>query len=118
MNPETLALVGSVLVLLIAATAGVFVLKRRTDIGLDPALVQTFWVRVRAWWLLFAGLAGAFVIGQAATVVLFGLISFWALREFITVTPTRPGESRRAGRWRWESPEHKECGLHRDGSGI
>ena len=29
-----------------------------------------------------------------ATVVLFGLISFWALREFITLTPTRLGDHR------------------------
>jgi phosphoadenosine phosphosulfate reductase len=26
--------------------------------------------------------------------------------------PVRPGEDVRAGRWWWESPEHKECGLH------
>ena len=26
--------------------------------------------------------------------MLFGLISFWALREFITLTPTRPGDHR------------------------
>lgn len=26
--------------------------------------------------------------------------------------PTLPGEDVRAGRWSWESPEHKECGLH------
>jgi phosphoadenosine phosphosulfate reductase len=25
----------------------------------------------------------------------------------------QPGEDIRAGRWWWESPEHKECGLHR-----
>ena len=25
----------------------------------------------------------------------------------------QPGEDVRAGRWWWESPEHKECGLHR-----
>ena len=25
----------------------------------------------------------------------------------------RPGEHSRAGRWWWENPEHKECGLHR-----
>jgi len=25
----------------------------------------------------------------------------------------QPGEHPRAGRWWWESPEHKECGLHR-----
>ncbi|MHC1697175.1 MAG: phosphoadenylyl-sulfate reductase [Geobacteraceae bacterium] len=24
-----------------------------------------------------------------------------------------PGEQARAGRWWWENPEHKECGLHR-----
>ncbi|HTL71517.1 MAG TPA: phosphoadenylyl-sulfate reductase [Candidatus Eisenbacteria bacterium] len=24
----------------------------------------------------------------------------------------RPGEDARAGRWWWESPDHKECGLH------
>ncbi len=25
----------------------------------------------------------------------------------------KPGEDVRAGRWWWENPEHKECGLHR-----
>ena len=25
----------------------------------------------------------------------------------------KPGEHPRAGRWWWENPEHKECGLHR-----
>lgn len=24
----------------------------------------------------------------------------------------KPGEDIRAGRWWWESPEHRECGLH------
>jgi phosphoadenosine phosphosulfate reductase len=27
--------------------------------------------------------------------------------------PVAPGEHPRAGRWWWENPEHKECGLHR-----
>lgn len=26
--------------------------------------------------------------------------------------PIEPGEDPRAGRWWWETPEHKECGLH------
>ncbi|MCL5105621.1 MAG: phosphoadenylyl-sulfate reductase [Armatimonadetes bacterium] len=31
----------------------------------------------------------------------------------------QPGEDLRAGRWWWESPEHKECGLHiKDGEVI
>lgn len=35
--------------------------------------------------------------------------------------PCKSGEGERAGRWWWESPEHKECGLHiafKDGAGI
>jgi len=30
----------------------------------------------------------------------------------------KPGEDIRAGRWWWESPEHKECGLHVSGERI
>ena len=35
--------------------------------------------------------------------------------------PCKEGEDERAGRWWWESPEHKECGLHlnfKNGGGI
>ncbi len=28
----------------------------------------------------------------------------------------KEGEDIRAGRWWWESPEHKECGLHKEGN--
>jgi phosphatidate cytidylyltransferase len=94
MDWKTPALVGGVLVLLAAATAVVQVLKRRPNSGLNVAVLETFDRRIRAWWLLCAILAAAFYIGLAATVVLFGLISFWALREYITLTPTRPGDHR------------------------
>jgi phosphoadenosine phosphosulfate reductase len=30
--------------------------------------------------------------------------------------PVAPGEDPRAGRWWWEDPNHKECGLHRKGA--
>ena len=30
----------------------------------------------------------------------------------------KPGEDARAGRWWWENPENKECGLHRDNDDI
>jgi len=94
MDPKTLGLVCGVLVLLGAATAVVSVLRRRTDSGIDAAIVQTFWLRLRAWWIFCAVLVTALLLAKAATVILFWLISFWALREFITLTPTRPGDHR------------------------
>jgi phosphatidate cytidylyltransferase len=86
-------------VLLVLATAtmiGQF-LKRQRELGINPALVQQFNSRIRAWWLMCSVLAAAFLLGPASrvtTVVIFGFISFWALREFITLTPTRLGDHR------------------------
>ena len=91
---RTLGLVGGVLVLLGAATTGVHLLKRRADGRFNTAILESLAQRVQAWWLLWALLAAALYIGPTATVIFFGLISFWALREFITLTPTRPGDHR------------------------
>ena len=59
-----------------------------------PAVIEQFNLRIRAWWLLCAVLAAAFLLGRIATVMLFGSLSFWALREFITLTPTRLADHR------------------------
>ncbi|HTM55412.1 MAG TPA: phosphatidate cytidylyltransferase [Pirellulales bacterium] len=94
---KTLSLVGGVLALLLGATTIGQRLKNETHIGLNPALVDAFNQRIRAWWLMCTVLAAAFLLGpisRVATVILFGLISFWALREFVTLTPTRLGDHR------------------------
>ena len=92
--PRTLGLVGGVLILLAVATFVVRALRARNDSGLNTAILETFRMRVHAWWVLCSILAATFFIGQTATVVLFGLIGFWGLREFITLTPTRMGDHR------------------------
>jgi phosphatidate cytidylyltransferase len=94
MDLITYALIGGVLVLLGLATGAGQLLKRQADSGLDPAVVEQFNLRIRAWWLLCAVLAAAFAIGPAATEMLFGFLSFWALREFVTLTPTRVADHR------------------------
>ncbi len=97
MDFRTLGMVGGVLAVLATATTIGQVLKRQPDAGLNPAVVHTFNARIRAWWLMCTVLAAAFLLGpvsHVATVVLFGLISFWALREFITLTPTRLADHR------------------------
>lgn len=93
-DPSTLGLIGAIVGLLGLATGVGQILKRQTDPRFDPAVIEQFNHRVRAWWLLLSVLAAAFLLGQTATVVLFGLLSFWALREFITLTPTRVADHR------------------------
>ena len=83
-----------VLVLLGAAYGAVLILRRQPETTVNPAVVRTFSYRLRAWWLMTAILVAGLVLGRIATVVLFGLVSFWALREFITMTPTRRGDHR------------------------
>lgn len=48
--------------------------------------------RIRAWWLMCGISVLAIAIGQIGSVVLFALMSFLALRECITLTPTRRGD--------------------------
>lgn len=45
--------------------------------------------RVHAWWWMALALLGALLAGWTATLVLFAVVSFLALREFLTLTPTR-----------------------------
>ena len=63
---------GGVLVLLAAATVVIRALRARNDSGLNTAILETFRMRVHAWWVLCSILAATFFIGQTATVVLFG----------------------------------------------
>jgi phosphatidate cytidylyltransferase len=48
--------------------------------------------RIRSWWYIVTVLAVVFLAGETTTVVLFALVSFWCLREFLSLTPTRPAD--------------------------
>ncbi len=45
--------------------------------------------RIASWWVMVALLAGALLLGWGATVLVFALISFMALREFLSLAPIR-----------------------------
>jgi phosphatidate cytidylyltransferase len=93
-NPPTWWLFGVVFVLLIIANTVGEALKRQPQNNINPAVLRTFLLRVRAWWMMCAILLTAFFFGFETTIILFGLVSFWALREFITMTPTRRADHR------------------------
>jgi phosphatidate cytidylyltransferase len=86
-------LIGMVLLLLIGATFGGQWLKRQTTLGLDQKAVDSFNSRIQAWWFFSVVVGSAFIHPQL-TVILFGGLSFWALREYITLTPTSIGDHR------------------------
>src|SRR5690606_6649381 len=56
--------------------------------GNDNDTVTNLNARVKAWWVMVGLLAVAFILGDTATLILFGLCSLFALRKFITLTPT------------------------------
>ncbi len=84
---------GTLGLLILASVIGV-ILARRAQGDAARATVANLNARTRAWWLMVAVFAAALMTGAAGTVLLFGFCSFMALREFITLTPTRPGDHR------------------------
>lgn len=84
---------GLLAVLAVFAVAGQ-ILKRQPESYIDPAITRTFNNRVSAWLTICLMLTVAMLFDRWVTVTFFGLISFWALREFITMTPTRRGDHR------------------------
>ena len=94
LDVRTLWLLGGVLGLLVTAFVIGRVLRRQPENFVNPALVRTFNKRVLAYWMMCAILIASVMFHEVATVILFGFVSFWALREFITMTPTRRSDHR------------------------
>ncbi|KQT54486.1 phosphatidate cytidylyltransferase [Aureimonas sp. Leaf454] len=69
-------------------------LKRRASSDGARATVENLNQRVKAWWVMVAIFGLAFAFGQTVTLILFALTSFYCLREFVTLTPTRPADHR------------------------
>jgi phosphatidate cytidylyltransferase len=81
------------LVLLLGVASGVAaVLSRRPADEKKTASRANLTERINAWWVMVGILAVAFLAGPTVTLILFALASFFALREFITLTPSRPGD--------------------------
>ncbi|WNN48280.1 phosphatidate cytidylyltransferase [Siccibacter colletis] len=88
MDPAlSLLLMGLFGVLAVASIIG-FALSRRYK----NATIANLNARIRAWWLMCTVSVIAMLIGPIGSVVLFALMSFFALRECITLMPTRRGD--------------------------
>jgi phosphatidate cytidylyltransferase len=90
--PEALTLFAGIGVLLVTASVVGALLKWRVARGAPHGVIDNLNARVRAWWVIVAVVGAALWLGRGAVVGLFALVSGFALREFMTITPTRRGD--------------------------
>lgn len=88
MDQALVALLGGLFTLLAVASVIGFMLSLRYD----NDTVANLNARIRAWWLMCTVSVIAMLVGPIGSVVLFALMSFFALRECITLMPTRRGD--------------------------
>ena len=89
---QTLVLfAGVVAVLAVASLVGFALARRRGAAAPDPT-IENLNSRIKAWWVMVGLISLAFALGKTGVIVLFALASFAALREFVTLTPTRRGD--------------------------
>ncbi|MEX0331870.1 MAG: phosphatidate cytidylyltransferase [Puniceicoccaceae bacterium] len=88
-DPGIHYLVGGVLVFLSVASLITSILCRRAR-GRESPVLKNLASRVRAWWAMVIIFTIAIIYEPTGTIILFALISFLAMREFVTLTPTRP----------------------------
>ena len=89
-----LGLVAGVLTLLILASVAGWILSRRITSKEGRATVENINARIRAWWVMALIFVVAAATGTVVSILLFSVLSFLALREFVTVAPTRSGDHR------------------------
>lgn len=86
LSSPVLAILGGVWGLLLLATLVVWRIAPTPDSELRQ--------RVRSWWIIVALCSLALTFSRTAALVFFGLVSFLALKEYLTLVPTRHADRR------------------------
>ncbi len=94
LDKQTVWLVSGVLVVLVISSLIGWILSLRVTSEASKVTVKNLNARIRAWWVMVAVFGFAVATGGIGSIILFAITSFLALREFITLTPTRPGDHR------------------------
>jgi len=93
MSDDTTRLFIGLVGVLLTASVIAGVLSWRSPKPLPPTL-DNLNARIKAWWIMVAGISFAFLFGAGGVILLFAFVSFAALREYVTLTNTR-----HADRW-------------------
>lgn len=82
-------LVSGIAVVLTAATVAGHVLRGRAATDERRLAMANLNARITSWWVMCGVVLAAVLLGTIGTVALFALLSFLALGELVTLTPTR-----------------------------
>lgn len=88
--PVVLASLAAIFALLVTATLVVQLLGRLKP-GLDLVEVR---LRVRSWWLMAAVFSVAMAVSRTISLLFFAFVSFLALKEYLSLIPTRRADRR------------------------
>jgi phosphatidate cytidylyltransferase len=83
---------GGVAAMLAMSTAVGRFLERRATRSEARATLGNMNARIRAWWPMCVLFGGAILGGELATLAFFAMVSFLALRELVTLLPTRSAD--------------------------
>jgi phosphatidate cytidylyltransferase len=89
-----LQLSGAVVALLVLASGVGAGLRRHVQDPDARATVDNVNARIRAWWIMALVFMASVFMGRVGSTLLFALLSFLALREFITLAPTTRADHR------------------------
>jgi phosphatidate cytidylyltransferase len=91
---QLLWILGALLALLIVASLVGFVLSRTARSKGGKATVKNLNARIGAWWKMTGIFGLTLLVGPKGSILLFALISFLALREYVTLIRTSPSDHR------------------------
>jgi len=91
-SPQLGAIFAAVGIALTVATAVARILALRTSATGARSVVANLNTRIAAWWGIVGVLALAFGLGELGITLLFAVLSFCALREFMTHSHAQPGD--------------------------
>lgn len=87
---SVLAALGGVLGILVVASLIAALLKRLHPDKNYSELIQ----RIRSWWIMIGIFSGAILLSRTASILFFAFVSFLALKEYLSLIPTRRADRR------------------------
>lgn len=91
---KLMLLFGGVLSLLVILTVIGRVLKQGHSSHVSRSTIDNFNAQIAAWWKMCVVFALSLLLGPRGSLVMFAMLSFLALREYMTLVPTRRGDHR------------------------